>query len=101
MENTKEQDALEQEEPVQQITRLKRQLADCEKGLAAAREAEHRFQLFANSVEDYAFITFDKENRVTGWNRGAQRILGYDEASALGQSGRIFFTPEDREKGSD
>jgi PAS domain S-box-containing protein len=101
MENTKDYAALEQNEHVQQMATLKRQNADCEQALAAAREAEHRFQLFANSVEDYAFISFDRENRVTGWNRGAQRILGYDEASILGQTGRIFFTPEDRETGSD
>jgi PAS domain S-box-containing protein len=101
MENTKEHKALEKNEPVQQMATLKRQMADCEQALAAAREAEHRFQLFANSVKDYAFISFDRENRVTGWNRGAQRILGYDEASILGRSGSIFFVPEDREKGSD
>lgn len=66
-----------------------------------AHEAEHRFELFANNVDDYAFITFDCENRVTGWNRGAKRILGYEEARIIGESGSIFFTPEDRKRGDD
>ncbi len=89
-----------QEHPQQRIALLEQQLADCEHDRVRARDAEHLFHLFADSVEDYAFITFDVENRVTGWNRGAQRILGYDEESILGQSGLIFFTPEDRASGS-
>ncbi len=90
-----------QTNPLQRMALLERQLADCEQDRAAAQEAERRFQLFVNSVEDYAFIAFDCNNRVTAWNRGAQRILGYDQASILGKSGSIFFTPEDRQKGDD
>jgi PAS domain S-box-containing protein len=85
----------------QEIERLKRQLAECEGAREAAESANGRFHLFENAVEDYAFITFDPENRVTGWNRGAERILGYDEASILGKPGSIFFTPEDRARGED
>ena len=55
-----------------------------------------RFELFANAVKDYAFILFDAQNRVTDWNAGAERILGYSEQEILGQDGAIFFTPEDR-----
>jgi two-component system, chemotaxis family, CheB/CheR fusion protein len=33
---------------------------------------------------------------VTSWNQGAQRLLGYSEAEALGQPADIIFTPEDR-----
>ena len=84
-----------------EILLLRAQLSECERNLSYAREAERRFHLFANSVEDYAFITFDSENRVTGWNRGAQKTLGYDEASILGKTGSIFFTPEDRARGED
>src|SRR5438309_875256 len=94
-------DGLAQGNLLDRISMLEQQLANCERDREAAHEAERRFHLFANSVEDYAFITFDRESRVTGWNRGAQRILGYDESSVLGQSGSIFFTPEDRERGED
>jgi PAS domain S-box-containing protein len=57
---------------------------------------QDRFQLFADGVKDYAFIQFDASNRVTDWNTGATRLLGYTEAEILGQSGAIFFTPEDQ-----
>jgi PAS domain S-box-containing protein len=36
---------------------------------------------------------------ITGWNSGAERILGYTEADILGRSGEIFFTSEDRAEG--
>jgi PAS domain S-box-containing protein len=55
-----------------------------------------RFQLFADSVKDYAFIQYDARNRVTDWNTGAERVLGYNEQEIIGQDGAIFFTPEDR-----
>ena len=90
-----------QTSPHERIAFLERQLADCKQDRAAARDADRRFHLLANSVEDYAFITYDLDHRVTGWNRGAQRILGYDEPSILGESGSLFFTPEDVKKRDD
>jgi PAS domain S-box-containing protein len=53
-----------------------------------------RFQLFADSVKDYAFIQFRRHNRVTDWNTGAERVLGYAEDEIVGQDGAIFFTPK-------
>jgi PAS domain S-box-containing protein len=55
-----------------------------------------RFQLFADGVKDYAFIQIDTDNRITDWNTGAMRLLGYTEEEAIGQSAAMFFTPEDR-----
>ena len=60
--------------------------------------AEERFRLLSESVTDYAFITFDPENGITSWSAGAEKLLGWKEAEVLGQSGAIFFTPEDRER---
>ena len=53
-------------------------------------------RLLLNSAVDHAIITMDLDGRVTGWNMGAQRILGYREAEILGRSGEIVFTSEDR-----
>lgn len=53
---------------------------------------------FLESLDDYAFITFNLNNCVTTWHRGAERILGYSEEEILGRSGSLFFTPEDRER---
>ena len=62
--------------------------------------AEQLFRLFATAVTDYAFILLDRDNRVTGWNPGAEHVLGYAEAEILGQSGQVFFTPEDCARGA-
>jgi PAS domain S-box-containing protein len=55
--------------------------------------------MFSEHVSDHAFITFDAENRIVSWSRGAERILGYSEAEILGQPGSVLFTPEDRSDG--
>jgi PAS domain S-box-containing protein len=48
-----------------------------------------------DSATDYAIITMDLDGYLTGWNTGAQTLLGWSEASALGQSVKILFTAED------
>jgi PAS domain S-box-containing protein len=67
-----------------------------ERGRHAAAEADaRRYRLFLDSVQDYAFITFNHDLRVIGWSRGAEIILGYPEADAIGLHSGTFFTPED------
>lgn len=51
------------------------------------------------SARDYAIILVDPGGRVSSWNVGAERILGYSEAEVIGQPIALFFTPEDRERG--
>ncbi|MBV8818609.1 MAG: PAS domain S-box protein [Acidobacteriaceae bacterium] len=64
------------------------------------RELEQRFEDFANSARDFAFITLDLNNLIVGWNKGAEQLLGYSEAEVLGKSGALFFTPEDNANGA-
>lgn len=61
----------------------------------AVREAEVRNRQILDSVMDYAIIATDLQGRVTSWNEGARRILGWSEAEMLGQSLERMFTPED------
>jgi PAS domain S-box-containing protein len=69
-------------------------------GRAALREREERLRLILDSATDYAIFSIDLERRVTAWNLGAARLLGWDEAEIVGQSADIIFTPEDREAGA-
>ncbi|HEY0184385.1 MAG TPA: GAF domain-containing protein, partial [Rhodopila sp.] len=64
---------------------------------ASLRASESRYRAIVENATDYAIITLDPEGRITGWNRGAQAVLGWDEADVLGRPGDIIFTPEDRE----
>ncbi len=61
--------------------------------------ALERYQQIIEGVHDYAIFTMDLQGVITGWNAGAQRLLGYTAAEALGQYGGIIFTPEDQKSG--
>ena len=52
-----------------------------------------------DSARDYAILLVDPQGRVSSWNVGAERILGYSEDEVLGQPISVFFTPEDRGRG--
>lgn len=57
-----------------------------------------RYRQVVEQAEDFAIFTLDNDGRIVTWNEAAERVLGYTEDEALGQSGGIIFTPEDREK---
>lgn len=65
----------------------------------ALRASEERYRLLVEGAKDYAMILMDGEGRVTSWNTGAERILGWSEAEVLGQPPDLIFTPEDCEAG--
>lgn len=67
---------------------------------AKLRESEERLRLVIESVSDYAIFTMDTEGRINSWNSGANNIFGYLKEEAIGLSGEIIFTPEDRAQGA-
>ena len=58
-------------------------------------ETNGRFRLLVEEVRDYALFTMDPTGRVTSWNGGAERMLGYVEAEIVGQNFSCFFSPDD------
>jgi len=63
----------------------------------ALSKSEERLRLLIESASDYAIFTVTKDNLIDSWNTGAEKVFGWTESEALGQSGAIIFTPEDRE----
>jgi len=63
------------------------------------RENQERLRLVVENARDYAIFSADLTRRVTSWNAGAERLLGFTEAEILGQSADVIFTPEDRAAG--
>ncbi|WP_245277949.1 HWE histidine kinase domain-containing protein [Rhizobium leguminosarum] len=51
------------------------------------------------SAIEYAIISVGLDHKVTTWNEGARRILGWDESEIIGQPVGAIFTPADRETG--
>jgi len=73
-------------------------MAQMELRRALREQAEQRLlhERILDSATDYAIVATDAQGNVTRWNRGAENILGWNEAEMLGRSVATFFTPEDR-----
>jgi PAS domain S-box-containing protein len=79
---------------------LRRADAELAANRAALREREERLRLVLDSAADYAIFTTDLDRRVSSWNAGAERLLGWSDEEVVGRSGDVIFTPEDRESGA-
>lgn len=64
------------------------------------RATEERFRLLVEGAKDYAMFLLDLENVITFWSTGAERVFGWSEAEAVGQTGALIFVPEDIRKGA-
>jgi two-component system, chemotaxis family, CheB/CheR fusion protein len=62
----------------------------------ALEESQERFRLLVEGAKDYAMFLIDPENIITFWSVGAERLFHWTEEEALGQSGELIFTDEDR-----
>jgi PAS domain S-box-containing protein len=49
-----------------------------------------------DAVQDYAIFLMSPQGHIRSWNRGAERILGYTDDEAIGNSFTIFYAEEDR-----
>jgi PAS domain S-box-containing protein len=68
--------------------------------LSAGKPAhEELLELILASAVDYAIFSLDPEGRVTMWNAGAERVLGFTSDQIMGRSADLIFTPEDRAQG--
>ena len=65
----------------------------------ALREMSEQLRLLVEGAKDYAIIMLDSQRRITEWNPGAERVMGYREAEVLGRRVDVVYTPEDREGG--
>lgn len=65
----------------------------------AMAASEERLHLIIENAREFAIFSTDLDLRVTSWNPGAERLLGYAEREILGQSAEIVFVPEDRAAG--
>jgi PAS domain S-box-containing protein len=64
----------------------------------ALRASEERLRLMIENATEYAIFSMDLQRRVTMWNSGAERLLGWSEPDMIGRPGDIIFTEEDLAK---
>jgi PAS domain S-box-containing protein len=48
-------------------------------------------------VEDYAIVFLDNRGIILNWNKGVEKIKGYNRQEIIGQSFNIFYLPQDRQ----
>jgi PAS domain S-box-containing protein len=75
-------------------------IEDFKRTEAALYEIDERFRLLVEGAPDYAMFLLAPDNTITFWSKGAERLFGWTEEEAMGQSGNLIFTPEDREMGA-
>jgi PAS domain S-box-containing protein len=65
----------------------------------AIRQSEERFRLVVESLQDYAIFMMDPNGRVSTWNIGAERIVGWTQQEAIGKLFGSFYSAEDQAAG--
>ena len=63
------------------------------------RAGDARRRQILDCTTSFAVIAMDRDGRVTDWNSGAERILGWSVEEMYGQPVDRFFTPEDQADG--
>ena len=76
-----------------------RDVSERQRAQQALQESEERFRVLVEGVQDYAIFMLDPAGRVTSWNAGAERLLGYRSEEIQGAPLSRFFTPQDVRRG--
>lgn len=84
---------------IQQLIGIAEDIDERKRAEAALQANEEHMRLVLDSLTDYAIFTLDRHRRITDWNSGARRILGYGESEILGEPADIIFVQEDCEAG--
>ncbi len=93
--------------PEPEVERLRRREAELEAEVTRLRlradvtdgVSSHLHWTIFRSAVDYAIMATDRDGRVTDWNTGAERILGWSAEAIRGEPIDQIFTPEDRAEG--
>jgi PAS domain S-box-containing protein len=63
----------------------------------SVREGLHlRFNKMIGDIQDYSIVFLDKTGKITNWNKGVERIMGYKEEEVINQNFRIFYPEQDQ-----
>jgi two-component system, chemotaxis family, CheB/CheR fusion protein len=81
-------------------TAIARDITQQKQAAEALRSSEERLRLMVENATEFAIFSTDLERRITIWNSGAERLLGYSESEVLGRTADIIFTSEDRAGGA-
>lgn len=72
---------------------------DLRLALQVQQETRAHYEQLVEGARDHAIFWLTPEGRVASWNLGAERIMGYREAEALGLPLEVFYPEEERTRG--
>jgi PAS domain S-box-containing protein len=81
------------------LSELNRTKLDFEQTQAALKSTKRRFQIFLESISDYAIFVLDSSGHVASWNGAAQQIIGYAAQEIVGKHFSVFYRPDERRAG--
>jgi len=81
------------------LSELSRTKLDFEQTQAVLNSTKRRFQIFLESVSDYAIFVLDSSGHVASWNSTAQKIIGYTAQEIVGKHFSVFYRPDERRAG--
>lgn len=61
-------------------------MSTTEKGTEVTPSRAEEFALLVDTVQDYAIFHLGVHGEIRSWNRGAARIMGYNESEAIGKN---------------
>ena len=67
--------------------------------LPGAPDPARMAELAVRSATDFAIVTADLDGIITSWSPGAEHVMGWSAADAVGRPVGLFFTPEDNAAG--
>jgi PAS domain S-box-containing protein len=76
------------------------EIAERELIQSALAESEERFRSLVEGAKEHAIFMLTPNNRISSWNSGAARILGYADHEIIGRSGAVLFTPQSQSMGA-
>jgi PAS domain S-box-containing protein len=65
----------------------------------AVQDRENNLRLLVEGVRDHAMFLLDATGRISSWNEGAHKVLGYREDQVLGQDASLLYIPDERLSG--
>jgi PAS domain S-box-containing protein len=77
----------------QKVKELENIAIECERAEEALRESEELFRNVYDTAP-LAFVVWDRDARVTDWNRKAEEVFGWSKEEALGRDFFGFLIPE-------
>jgi PAS domain S-box-containing protein len=74
-------------------------ISDAAIGPDSPPDAKDAFKLLVEGAGEYAVFTLSPSGIVSTWNRGAERIKGYQRDEIIGQHFSVFYPAGEREAG--